>query len=272
MTRRALTIVEVLVVIVILGILASMAIPSLQQASTSTQRTHCLSNLRQLARAAALFAIERDGRFPPGLLYGSNRNALSGAVRAWDWQTTVSGRVRPGELWTYTDRGGESKVLQCPTAEHELASWTGDPTTGYNYNVAFVAAESRVPTGADAGKGAWDLVAEKANLDGMRELTLAQCHRSGTTALFGTGGRLGGVNKFMRSPVNVGAGYDTAYAGAQSFPHGRTNIAWIDGHVTTQQHAHKGKHFDDLPSWLTDSLQWPKNGFLSNDARSYDPR
>ena len=80
------------------------------------------------------------------------------------------------------------------------------------------------------------------------------------------------MNKFMRSPVNVGSGYDTAYAGAQSFPHGRTNIAWIDGHVTTQQHAHKGKHFDDLPSWLTDSLAWPKNGFLSNDARSYDPR
>jgi prepilin-type N-terminal cleavage/methylation domain-containing protein/prepilin-type processing-associated H-X9-DG protein len=272
MTRRGLSIAEVLIVIIILGILASLAIPSLQRASAATVRTHCRSNLRQLARAATLFAIERDGRFPPGLLYGSDRHATNGDVRAWDWVRAADGRVRPGELWTYTDGGAERVVLQCPTADQTQTSWAGDPSTGYNYNVAFIAAESRVPTPADADKGAWDLVIEKPNLGGQTQLTLAQCHRSGTTALFGTSGRRGGLNKFMRSPVNVGAGYDTAYAGGQSFPDGRTNVAWVDGHVSSQHHQCKGQYWDDLPSWLTDSLDWPANGFLSEDAGSYDPR
>jgi len=270
--RRGLTITELLVVIAVLGVLAGLAIPALDAVAASTRRAHCKSNLRQMARAAIARAAQHDGRFPPGLLHGSNSDATSGDVRAWDWTRSASGVVTPGELWLFTDGDSEQRVLQCPTAQHVAASWTGDPVTGYNYNVAYIAAEARQPTAGDAGHGAWDLVIEKPNLDGRTELTLQQCRRSGTVALFGTGGRRGGVNKFMRSPVNAPGCYDTAYGGGQSFSGGTTNVAWVDGHVSSQRHGHRGLHWSDLPAWMTDGLDWPRNGFLSEDAAAYDPR
>ncbi|MDP7029110.1 MAG: type II secretion system protein [Phycisphaerales bacterium] len=270
--RRGLSITELLVVIAVLGIVASLAIPALDAAATSTRRAQCASNLRQMTRAALSYAAQREGRFPPGLLYGTDRNATSGIVRAWDWTRSAAGTVTPGELWSLVDGNSERQVLQCPTAEHVNPGWSGDPATGYNYNVAFVAAEARPPTSTDAGLGAWDLVIEKPNLDGGAALTLQQCRRSAAAALFGTGGRRGGVNKFMRSPVNAPGCYDTAYGGGQAFPDGGSNVGWIDGHVSTQRHMHRGAHWDSLPAWMTAQLDWPRNGFLSEDASAYDPR
>lgn len=272
MSRRGFTLLEVLLTIAIIGVLMGLAIPAMDRAAAATMRTHCQTNLRQMSRAAIQYATQGDGRFPPGLLYGTDRDAMSGDVRAWDWWMHSGGTVRPGQLWKFTDMNEPSGVLRCPTAVGLDAAWEGDPVTGYNYNVAFIAAESRMPMPDDVGLGAWDLVIEKPNLDGLKELTFAQCHRSGTTALFGTGGRAGGTNKFMRSPVNIGGGYDTAYAGGQSFPGGASNVGWVDGHVGRRAHACKGHHWDDLPAWLTETLGWPKNGFLSEDAGAYDPR
>ena len=143
--------------------------------------------------------------------------------------------------------------------------------TGYNYNVAFIAAEARQPIADDKDLGAWDLLVPKDNLDGRTHLTLAQCRRRATTALFGVGGRRGGVNKFMRSPVNVGPQYDLAYAGGQAFPNG-SNVARLDGSVDTVRQAFRGLHADALPAWIVDGLGWPDNGFLSDDATAYDPR
>lgn len=272
MSGRAFTLLEMLVTIAIIGILMGLAIPAMDHAAAATMRTHCQSNLRQMSRASIQYATQRDGRFPPAVLYGTDGNALSGDVRAWDWWKASSGRVHAGELWAFTDTNDPSGVLRCPTAVGLEAAWDGDPVTGYNYNVAFIAAEARLPLPDDAGLGAWDLVIEKPNLDGRKELTLAQCNRSGTTALFGTGGRRGGTNKFMRSPVNIGGGADTAYAGGQSFPGGTSNVGCVDGHVSKRVHPFRGEHWEDLPSWLTDSLCWPENGFLSDDETAYDPR
>ncbi|MDP6479008.1 MAG: type II secretion system protein [Phycisphaerales bacterium] len=272
MTHRAFALLEMLVTIAILGILMGLAIPAMNLAAAATMRANCQTNLRQISRAAIQYATQRDGRFPPGVQYGTDGNALSGDIRAWDWWKRPNGRVQPGELWTFTDMNEPSGVLTCPTAIGLNAAWEGDPVTGYNYNVAFIAAEARMPFPDDADLGAWDLVIEKPNLDGLKELRLAQCRRSGTTALFGTGGRAGGTNKFMRSPVNVGGGYDTAYAGGQSFPGGSSNVGFVDGHVSRHVHPFQGQHWDDLPDWLTNSLEWPKNGFLSDDATAYDPR
>ncbi|MDP7069781.1 MAG: type II secretion system protein [Phycisphaerales bacterium] len=272
MKRRAFTMLEMMTVLVVIAVLAGLLFPALQLTSTASTRTHCRANLRQLARAATQYAIGHGGRLPPGLLYGTDADALSGDVRSWDWWRRPDGTVQAGPLWALTDRGSEVAVLRCPTAPETPASWEGDPVTGYNYNVAFVAAEARPPTAGDAGLGAWELVVGKPNLEGLKELTLAQCRTAGTAALFGTGGRRGGVNKFMRSPVNAGSGYDTAYAGGQSFPGGGSNVGWIDGHVSTCRTPSRGIHWDALPTWLTDSLDWPNNGFLCDDASAYDPR
>ena len=269
--RRGWTIIEMTCVIAILTLLVSILLPGLRHTNREAMHLHTGSNLRQLARAATLYSVERSGMFPPGLLHGLNNDAQSGDVRAWDWWKRPDGTVQPGPVWALTDTTDPRGILQCPLAQDQHAGWNGDPVTGYNYNVAFIAAEAASPWTAQPGMGAWDLVIEKPNLGGLGWLTRAQCRRAGTTALFGLGGRLGGVNKFMRSPVNIG-GMETAYAGGQAFPDGVTHVAWVDGHIARRRHPFRGQLWDDLPNWMTSQLEWPRNGFLSDDARAYDPR
>lgn len=55
---------EILVVLVIVSILVGILLPALGKAKRSQQRTTCLSNLRQIASAFALYAQDHDGFGP----------------------------------------------------------------------------------------------------------------------------------------------------------------------------------------------------------------
>ncbi|MEE2906568.1 MAG: type II secretion system protein [Planctomycetota bacterium] len=265
----AFTLVELMVVTVIIALLLGLLVPAMDRIGGQSIRVKCLSNLRIMARAATLHALQNEGNFPPALLYGLDRDANTGDVRAWDYWRRADGSVVPGLLWSYTDHPGE--VLQCPGFVGP-ANWEGDPCTGYNYNTAFIAAEGRQPWGEPGGS--WDFITAKDNLDGATSLSMAECRRSGTTALFGVGAWRQGANKFMRSPVNASPqDMSMAYAGTQGFHYsGKTQFVCVDGHVEAMGTPCRGLHFESLPQALTDLMDWPRNGFLSEDAARYDPR
>ena len=63
-TRRAFTLVELLVVIAVIALLAAMLLPALSNARQSGRRTACASNLRQLGVALSIYAGENEGDFP----------------------------------------------------------------------------------------------------------------------------------------------------------------------------------------------------------------
>jgi prepilin-type N-terminal cleavage/methylation domain-containing protein len=63
---RAFTLVELLVVIGIIGLLISILLPSLAKARESSKRTACLSNLRQVQQALAIYAGQYKDRVPLG--------------------------------------------------------------------------------------------------------------------------------------------------------------------------------------------------------------
>ncbi|MFQ3609930.1 MAG: prepilin-type N-terminal cleavage/methylation domain-containing protein [Fimbriimonadales bacterium] len=66
-TRRGFTLIELLVVIAIVALLAGLLFPVLARAREKARQSHCLSNLRQLASAFALYRADYEGRNPgPG--------------------------------------------------------------------------------------------------------------------------------------------------------------------------------------------------------------
>lgn len=81
-TRRAFTLVEMLVVIAVIALIAAMLLPALSKARQSSRRAACASNLRQLSVALNIYAGENEGDYPqitrtnhwPSQLYRSYEN------------------------------------------------------------------------------------------------------------------------------------------------------------------------------------------------------
>jgi prepilin-type N-terminal cleavage/methylation domain-containing protein/prepilin-type processing-associated H-X9-DG protein len=67
--RRAVTLMELLVVLAIIGMLLGLLLPAVQKAREAACRATCANNLRQHGLALHLFENSR-GCFPPGAVYG----------------------------------------------------------------------------------------------------------------------------------------------------------------------------------------------------------
>jgi len=61
---RAFTLVELLVVIAVIAILASLLLPVLERGKSRAKRIQCVGNQRQIGLASLLFANDHGGRFP----------------------------------------------------------------------------------------------------------------------------------------------------------------------------------------------------------------
>lgn len=99
----AFTLVELLVVIAVIAILASLLLPVFGRAKETGRATACSSNLRQLAIASATYSLDNKGRLPYFL----------------DWLSTNPGQLTSGLLFPYLQN---KPVYLCPTDQMKLAS------------------------------------------------------------------------------------------------------------------------------------------------------
>lgn len=228
------TLIELLVVVAIIGILAVILLPTLNQAREKAKQTFCMNNLRECGLALLIYSQDYDGICPI---------AYADFPDCWDvtFPNGISGKPGAGIIW---ENYGALESIKCPSY-FGSDSWAGVPYTGYNYNTTYLGCS----------------IYENAPPAKMMQISNpTKC------AAFGDGGWGDSTNKFMRAPLynerdpNAGGNFSAMRrAGAQSYRHSYgTNVVFCDNHV------------EHITSRFTEGHNMGNNGFISSDNSLYD--
>jgi type IV pilus assembly protein PilA len=106
--KNGFTLVEIMIVVVIIGLLASMAVPAFQRITLASQEKAVLNNARQLAAGASQYMMENGVGFVPlTTLVGSTNYVKSLSLVAGE---TYPNNVTVGVPITISGVGGARTI------------------------------------------------------------------------------------------------------------------------------------------------------------------
>lgn len=164
--RHGFSLVELVIVVVIIGVIAAIAVPRLSSAAGQSNENALIANLQQMRKALDTYSAEHNGVFP-----GKNPDGGGGGAH--------SAAAFVSQLTQFSDASGE--VSATKTAQHiygpYLRTIPGVPV-GPNKGVSVVAIDTvNTPPLATGGAEGWvynpnsgAIIAntDAANLDGSR--------------------------------------------------------------------------------------------------------
>jgi len=119
-SKKAFTLVELLVVVGIIAVLVAILLPSLSKARAQAMTVQCQSNLRQLNVAIVAYSQDYQGNLPAPIPYGP------GYIYYWQLLGPAK-MLGQGETYSGAANGVRYKVLSCPAEQPVVC--IGQPAT-----------------------------------------------------------------------------------------------------------------------------------------------
>ncbi len=97
-SRRAFTLVELLVILAIIGILISLLLPAVQAARMASRRTQCANNLKQIGLALNTYH-DTQSLLPPGYLTNLSPAGVETGP-GWGWCAMILPQLEQTAIWS----------------------------------------------------------------------------------------------------------------------------------------------------------------------------